>query len=845
MERVGCTVGHYRILEELGRGGMGVVYRAEDLRLGRHVALKALSAEVAQQEDRVARFRREARSLAAINHPCIVTLYAVEEVEGELLLAMELVEGETLADSIPPGGLELPKFFRLAIPLLDALSAAHERGIIHRDLKPGNILVTPQGRVKILDFGLAKLRADTDPTASRLSTEGLTATGALAGTPAYMSPEQMGGSPPDERSDIFSIGTILYQMVSGRHPFGGTSHPLARVVSAILRDDPPPLALLKPELPRELDRILRSALEKDPERRSQTAKDLRNQLERLEGETTRGPAQEAPAPARRRGWRLAAGGAALLLVALTSGVWILRQRRHPGSPSPLPHLTVTEFRRFSGEVGPEYYRTGLVAALGERLSGLQGVWVVPPGGDPVPDLVVEADVRRAGDALAFQLAVQDRRSRRTLASEVLEGRAAEPLDLLDRSAASVAATLRQELGLAVRDHAPPAPTRNPAAFERYLEAQDLAAGRRGAPQHDTALELLLQAEQADPVFAPARALEGEIHWRRYVETRSPASLDQAFAACGRAAEIDPRLAAAHLCLARVLASRQRRLEAQAEYLRAIELRPTAEAAYVELRQLIRDLGMPATAERTWKQVIDLYPNYWAGYRSLGGFYEDTERYTAAAEQYRRALAMAANNAAVYLNLGSADYFMGRYEEAITAWQRSNEISPSYRAYSNLGSAYLLLRRFPQAVESLEQAVRLPGVDFAAFGNLAAARYWTPGGRGEAAAAFARAAARCRETLAQEPENPGAWIWLAYDLAMLDRSAESLTALGKALELRPDDPHFFYFAARIQNRLGRPDQALAWLERAVEGEYSLAEIRLNVELDDLRDHPRFRALLGGR
>lgn len=848
MELLGRTLGPYRVIEELGRGGMGVVYRAEDLRLGRQVALKALPPEVSLNEDRIERFRREARSLASLNHPCIVTLYGVEEIDGHLFLAMELVEGKTLGEHIPAGGLAVERFFRLAIPLVDAVSAAHQQSIVHRDLKPGNVMLTAEGRIKVLDFGLAKLQAGAAaPDASQLATEALTAAGTVIGTASYMAPEQIRGSSADERSDIFSLGIVLYQMATGRHPFRTESQ--ADLLSSILRDDPPSLSTLKPGLPQHLDRILRCALDKDPERRFQSAKELRNQLERLAEEVAKATATEGAVPilslpARKVRWRPVVGAVAMLLVASAFGVWSFRSRHQPAPPLALPQLAVGEIRLFSGEVGPEHYRSGLVAAFAERLSGLQGVWVLPPGAaDPLPDVLVEADVQRLSDALTLQLRVQDRQSRRSLGSEVLEGSAREPYDLLDRAGASVAALLQAEAKLPVHYEAGPVPTRVPAAFDTFLQAQDKVAGRHGPPDPQAALVLVRKALDEDPRFAAAWALAGEIHLRRFRETRIPNNLDDATKACREAAGLDPELAAAHRCLGGVHSAFQRPLEAQKEYVRAIELQPTSLDAYDDLHQVFLDMGVPEAAERTWKKIIDLHPGHWAGYRFLGAFYYDSDRCASAADCFRRALDLAPNNSVIQRELGSANHLLGRYDEAITAYQKSVDIRPNWPAYANSGDVYLLLRRFPEAVESAERAVQFPEATHVAFGILGKAYHWA-GRRDEAASAFERAVARCREHLGREPDDADAWIWLAYDLAMLERRKESLEALEKAFLRRPNDAHYSYFAALIHNRLGEREESLFRLEQAVAGGYGRAEMRISVEFDNLRKEPRFQALLAG-
>ncbi len=329
----GRSVLHYRILRQLGAGGMGEVYLAEDAKLGRQVALKVLAHESAQDPDRRARFEREARAIAALNHPNIVTIHSVEEDQGILFITMELVEGMTLADVIPAEGMSLDTLLKTAIPLADAVGTAHRRGITHRDLKPANVMISHEGRVKVLDFGLARQQSQIslqDETVLQ-PTAHATAEGRILGTVAYMSPEQVEGKNVDQRSDVFSLGIVLFEMATGDRPFKGDSN--VAVLSSVLKDRPPLVTDVRADMPRELARVVSRCLEKDPEERYQTAKDLRNDLKALKadsdsGELSRRSASvtasaaiapsstvQSATPVARRSGRLALAGVGLALAA--------------------------------------------------------------------------------------------------------------------------------------------------------------------------------------------------------------------------------------------------------------------------------------------------------------------------------------------------------------------------------------------------------------------------------------------------------------------------------------------------------------------------------------------------
>ena len=331
-------LGAYRVLEKLGEGGMGEVYLAEDTKLGRRVALKKLTEGTTSDPERRGRFEREARAVAALNHPNIVTIHSVEELDGVVFLTMELVEGKTLTEIIPRQGMSLDQMLKIAIPLADAVGAAHQKGITHRDLKPANVMVGPDGRVKVLDFGLAKLQQDAALQGHEvtMATAHVTGEGRIVGTVAYMSPEQAEGKEVDARSDIFSLGVLLFEIATGERPFKGDTN--VSLLSSILKDTPRSLTELRADMPRDLARIIKRCLAKDPEERYQTAKDLRNDLRGLKEEHDSGLLQApssmsgsaAAAAPRKRTWVVPAAIAAAVLVALAAAAWFLLRSGRTG-----------------------------------------------------------------------------------------------------------------------------------------------------------------------------------------------------------------------------------------------------------------------------------------------------------------------------------------------------------------------------------------------------------------------------------------------------------------------------------------------------------------------------------
>jgi eukaryotic-like serine/threonine-protein kinase len=369
------TLGHYRILESIGEGGMGEVYAAEDTRLHRRVALKVLPRLLADDPDRRLRFEREAQAIAALNHPNIVIIHSVEESEGTPFLTMEMVEGKPLTDAIPRGGMPLATLLKIGIAISDAVAAAQQRGITHRDLKPANVMVTPEGRVKVLDFGVAKLRdlemAEAGDDLTRSPTGQLTGEGKIIGTIAYMSPEQAEGKPVDPRSDIFAVGVLLHEMATGDRPFKGDTN--VSIISSILKDNPAPVTDLNPRLPADLARIIRRCLAKDPARRYQTAADLRNDLEDLKQDVDSGVSAVTarpvvpPRPAVR--W-VPIGAIALAFIA--AATWYMVAGKN-GSKAPAT-FTIDHFDRLT--------TTGSVSLAAISPDGKYVVHVKGNQGDP-------------------------------------------------------------------------------------------------------------------------------------------------------------------------------------------------------------------------------------------------------------------------------------------------------------------------------------------------------------------------------------------------------------------------------------------------------------------------------
>ncbi|MCA9752340.1 MAG: protein kinase, partial [Gemmatimonadetes bacterium] len=465
---IGRTLAHYEILEKIGEGGMGEVYRARDTKLDRDVALKILPAAMASDPARLRRFEREAKTVAGLNHPHIVTLYSIEAADGVRFLTMELIQGRSVADLLPPDGFPLPRVLDLGIAVADALAAAHARSVAHRDIKPANVMVTADGRVKVLDFGLAKPieSAPGDDTATRA--QPLTVDGAVIGTVPYMSPEQLRGREVDHRSDIFSLGVLLYELCTGHRPFRGDTQ--ADVMSSILTASPPELARVKPDHPCRLGSVVERCLQKDPSGRYAAATEVRDELAalRAELESGRTVATGASTPSPDRTPRVASSrrrpaliGVAVLALALL-GLWAgLRSRDRAASDSVPKTIAVLPFENLSPQDSSDFFSTGIyedvITALGSlhdlKVISRTSVAVAMEEADTPREIghrldaryVVEGSVRRFENQVRVTAQLVDAATEQSLWSSTYDRELRDVLAVQASIAQDIAATLRTTL----------------------------------------------------------------------------------------------------------------------------------------------------------------------------------------------------------------------------------------------------------------------------------------------------------------------------------------------------------------------------------------------------------------
>jgi tetratricopeptide (TPR) repeat protein len=856
----GRVLGHYRLIERIGEGGMGIVYRAYDEHLQREIAVKLLPASVVRDESARRRFRKEALTLARLNHPNIETLHGFE-ADGDVdFLVMEYVPGITLASKLARGPMRESELLEYATQLASALEEAHKQGVIHRDLKPGNIIINPSGQLKILDFGLARLLNPGDDSAT--DTGNLT----VAGTLPYVSPEELSGSPTlDSRSDLYSCGVVLYEMATGKRPHNETS--VAALLAAILHREPASVRSLNPAISPELEAIIRKAMDKDAALRYQSARELKVDLQRL---VSGRKLESWPAPARvtsRRRW-LTPLLIALLALAVGLELFTLRGKLGRSAAPTAPRVVaVLPFDAIGGNRDNQALCRGLTDLLTTRLTQISkqyGVEVVPASevrtqnvgsvGDAQKklgvSLVVEGSWDFAGNQIMYSLV--NAQSRRNVSAEYVRADVSNLLGVERQVTDSLLTMLAGELRPAVESHPEarkPLPSdtsdhssAHPDAYQYYVRGVGYLLEYQNADSLQSAIALFRAALDRDPDFALAYAGTAEAYWRLFQESKDQKWIPKALDAGHRAAELNDKLAPVHATLGLIYQGQGKYDDAVKEFQRALELDPTSDAAYRGLAGSYEAAGKNAEAESAYRRAIEMRKDYWGGYSALGAFYAKSARYDDAAAQFRRVIELAPENVRGYSNLGGIYAFQGKQRLAEETLQKSLSIEPNYRAYANLATMYFEQGRYSDSARMFEKALQLNDHDARVWRNLGDAYYWTPGEREKAAPAYKRAAELLDAQRKINPQDANLMTELALCDSMLGNLTQAIALMRQAQSRAPSDPEIMFRTAEIYEQSGDHATALNWLGRAARAGYSAADIQHDPTFQGIRTDSRYQQIL---
>jgi len=858
------------VLRKLGAGGMGEVWLAQDERLGRLVALKRPSPAVANSPAALARLQREARHAAKLAHRAIAAVHDFVELDDESFIVMEYVEGKDLSQILRSRPLALAEALDLAIELSDAVAAAHAQGIVHRDLKPANVRVMPDGRPKVLDFGLSHAPpAQAEPTAETIAGSRVTEVGLVSGTPGYSAPEQLLGQASDHRVDIFSLGALTYEMVTGMPAFAGRDA-LSRSMATL--SSPTPRAQDRdPRLPAALDDLLDRAMRKDPADRLASATELRDQLRQLKagldgtavsvGPTSAsgqpGPARPSRAP--RAAWLWAIGGTAV--VALAATLMFVVSRPSPGAAGrAAPVVAVLTPANLTGDEANNVIAVGFADSLFNDLAGLRTLTVVPPedvrqeadrlGSDRqrlVSSLgatfLVESSIQQSGPEIRVNARLVGHDGAVAWRGDY-SGDRARVFDLQRRVAEGVIEGLEIRMEPGARTRIGAGRTTNMDALTDYWRGRTLLDSADGVDRLAEAIAAIESAVARAPDFAEAYAGLGQAYWTRYGITREIGLAQKAVEASERALELDPDQPRVWITLAIVHAGTGQFERAMADLQRAVELQPNSDDAFRLLGEVLGSRGREDDAVAAYDRAIALRPDYWRNHMERGRFLFGAGRFAEAEAAFRTVIRLQPDIALGYQALGTVQQSVGDLDGARDSYQTALRFRPSTGAYSNLGVIHHWQGRYEEAIAAYQKASELRPRHPLYYRNIGDA-YMRLGDTLKARASYGVSVSLLEDELRVNPKDAGALAELSYCEAKLGHVARARQHIAEAAALDPGNADVLYGRAVIEAIVGRAEEALPLLQRAVEQGASLQVVEHDDDLAGVRALDAYATWLDAR
>lgn len=799
---------------------MGEVYLASDPHLLRTVAIKIISGKRKGDREVHERFLREARAASSFSHPNIITIYEMGITDDEVYIVMEYVSGKSLRDQLRTGPLQVGKIIEIALQICSALQEAHSRGLIHRDIKPENVLFTASGQVKLADFGLAKW-VDSSVTDSEAPTaSNLTRSGALMGTPYYMSPEQLKGLELDHRSDIFSFGILLYEMVSGRLPFSGES--ALEIAASILKEPFRPLFKNLNEIESGFGDIIERALQKDREKRFGSIVEMQKSLLQLQEELKRDPQSAAVVLERPKA-------------------------------TPTRTILTLPLRSVASDEDDILLGVGLARAITTDLTRIRGLTVLYHSGVDLRQdslevaremgarILLEGELMRSGERIAVNARLTDVKTGRVLWGSQFRGNSSDFFSLQDAICRGVAQALQLNVTTDVNQKMGKSGTTNLNAFELFAKGKTLLERRNVRENISSAIETFHDALKLDPQFALAYAELGEAYWRQYQETHENSWVDRAISACDHALILDPNQPQVHISLGVIYLGTGKVDRAIDEFERALQLQPSSDDAHKWLGRCHQRKGDSLSAVVNFEKAIELRPDYWEPYILLGSCLFEAGRYEEAAERFRQAISVAPDNHVGYSNLGAIYYMMGRFQDSIDILKRAIEIQPNSSSFSNLGSAYFRLGKLSEAIDALRISLEKDPRNDVAHRNLGDV-FLQVNRTEDARNEYLIATELLKDALKVNPSAADRLARLAIIDAKLGDKSTALTEIEKALVLEPTDPSLMFDSAVVFTLCGDHARALELLRHALSNGYSRSEAEHEPDLQPLHELPEFQKLI---
>ena len=857
--------GRYEILGILGQGGMGAVYKARDRELDRLIALKVIRPELATDPAILQRFKQELILARNITHKNVVRIFDLSEADGVRFISMEYIEGEDLRTVLRRNGKLTPKE---TIPIIEqvcrALDAAHAEGVIHRDLKPQNIMRDKNGRVVVMDFGLAR----------SLGESGMTQTGAIVGTLEYMSPEQAMGSQLDQRSDIFSVGLIFYELLTGKVPYEADTA-IASLMKRT-REEARSASDVDTSIPRSLSAIVSRCLEREPANRYHSVVELLQQLTTWEANPTITPealskmiAHPIIRPARilldlpGKRWMWIAGAVLVIALATFAGRELVLRSGTGAVARGIPSLNhgkyvaILPLKLVGDQKALGYVADGIEESLGAKLFQLKEVHVASTDAvereatkdEPLAkmaralgvNLVLQGMVQGNGDRFRVTLNLDDPATGQRKWSQDFEGAPGDVLALEDQIYGTVSTALALKPSGEEQARVGAHPTENVKAYDLYLQGRNTLRNGHGQDAFKQAVGLFEQAIDKDPNFALAYTGLADSSVKMWGETKDSFWAQKATLAAQQAQRLSSNLPEVHMSLGAVYSNTGRNAAAIAELKKALELAPNSDEAYRNLGQAYSRSGQSADAIAAYQKAISANAYNWLNHIALGKAYLDLGDSAKAQPEFEKVIEISPDNPIGYADIGSLYLRDGKWSESIPQLQKALALAPDPDTYSNLGTAYFFLKNYDQATKMYERAVEMRPNDEVLLGNLGDAYRWS-GHSDQATSAYGKAISRAFQELQVNPSSAAIMSDLGLLYAKKGDATNALQYTNQARAINPDDVQFLYYDVVVKTLIGKQDEALKSLKHALEKGYSAQEAWNDPELQKLQALPQFSQLV---
>ncbi len=859
--------GRYEILSVLGQGGMGAVYKARDRELDRLIALKVIRPELATDPAILLRFKQELILSRNITHKNVVRIYDLGEADGIRFISMEYVDGEDLRTILRrQGKFSSKEAIAVVEQVCRALDSAHSEGVIHRDLKPQNIMRDKHGRIVVMDFGLARSLGDS----------GMTQTGAIVGTLEYMSPEQALGTTLDQRSDIFSVGLIFYELLTGRAPYEADTA-IASLMKRT-REDARAASDVDVSVPKSLSAIVSRCLEREPANRYHSAVELLQQLTTWEAN----PHISAEALSRMiahpvvrtsrfnldlpgKSWMWIAGAVLVIVLAIFAGRTLLNRsgtssgEMAQGIPSLKQgkYVAILPLKKVGDDKALGYVADGIEEALAAKLFQLKEVHIASSGAvekaaaKDLPlsklarelgvNLVLQGSVQGNSDKFRVTLGLDEATTGKRVWSQEFSGASGDVLALEDQIYGNVATALALKPTDEEQARVGAHPTENVKAYDLYLQGRNALHNSHDTSGIRPAVALFEQAIDKDPNFALAYTGLADSSLRMYGETKESVWAQKATLSAQQAERLSNNLPEVHISLGSVYSATGKNTEAVTELKRALELAPNSDEAYRNLGDAYIRSGQSDEGIAAFQKAVAANPYNWTNHNALGNAYFGLGDSAKALPEFQKVTELGPDNPIGYANIGSVYLREGKWGEAIPQFQKALALAPDADTYSNLGTAYFFLKNYDQATKMYEKAVEMTPNDEVLLGNLGDAYRWS-GHSDQASTVYAKAISLAFQELQVNPRSASIMGDLGLLYAKKGDAANALQYTQQARSINSDDLQLIYSEAQVKTLIGKPEEALKSLRLALEKGYSAQEAWNDPELQKLQALPQFSQLV---